>query len=119
LFVVANSTQRRGWFWRESKGVSIVLRRELWSAARLEQEAREEYDPWDDALIETVGTIEQNQERVFSRDLLETVLGIAKGRQLDRDSKRLARCMRRLGWKGPEVIRIGKERTGGYYREVS
>jgi hypothetical protein len=57
----------------ENKDALIVLRRELWNAARLEQEAREEYDPWDDILIETVGTIEQGQERVFSRDLLETV----------------------------------------------
>jgi hypothetical protein len=43
---------------RESEGTSIVLDRRLWSAARVEQEAREERDPWDDVLAETVGTIE-------------------------------------------------------------
>jgi hypothetical protein len=85
--------------------------------ARVEQEAREEHDPWDDVLTETAGTIEQDQERVFSRDLFEIVLGIHKSKLLDRDSKRLGKCMRRLGWKGPEVIRIGNKRTSGYYRE--
>ena len=34
---------------REAEGVSIVLRRDLWGAARIEQEAREEHDPWDDS----------------------------------------------------------------------
>jgi predicted P-loop ATPase len=100
----------------EREGASIVLRRELWGAARTEQEAREEHDPWDDILIETIGTIEQEQERVFSRDLLEIVLGFQKSRMLDRDCKRLGRCMRRLGWIGPKVIRIGNKQASGYYR---
>ena len=103
---------------REKEGASIVLRRELWKVAGAEQQAREEYDPWDDVLVEVAGTIEQEQERVFSRDLLEIVLGIHKSKLLDRDSKRLGKCMRRLGWKGPEVIRIGDKRTSGYYREL-
>jgi Virulence-associated protein E len=103
---------------REQEGTSIVLRRELWNAARVEQEAREEHDPWDDILVDAIGTIEQEQERVFSRDLLETVLGFQKSRMLDRDSKRLVRCMRRLGWVGPKVIRIGNKLASGYYREM-
>jgi hypothetical protein len=102
---------------RESEDASILLRRELWGAAGVEQQAREEQDPRDDVLTETAGTIEQDQERVFSRDLFEIVLGIHKSKLLDRDSKRLAKCMRRLGWKGPEVIRFGNKRTSGYYRE--
>jgi predicted P-loop ATPase len=31
---------------RQAEGGSIVLRRDLWGAARVEQEAREEHDPW-------------------------------------------------------------------------
>jgi hypothetical protein len=103
---------------REREGASIVLEHELREAARAEQQAREDHDPWDDILIDAVGTIEQEQERVFSRDLFEIVLGIHKSKLLDRDSKRLGKCMRRLGWRGPEVIRIGDKRTSGYYREL-
>jgi hypothetical protein len=101
---------------RESEGQSIVLRQELWDAARAEQEAREELDPWDDVLVQVVGTVEQDEERVFSRDLLATVLGIHQSKLLHRDSKRLAKCMRRLGWKGPELVRIRGELGKGYRR---
>ena len=94
-----------------------MLRSELWGTAGAEQEARREHDPWDDVLVEVVGTVEQGQERVFSRDLLETVLGIPKGRLLDRDSKRLAACMRRLGWRKADSMRIGNRRTSGYFRD--
>lgn len=101
---------------REREGVSIVLRRELWNVARVEQEAREELDPWDDILAEVIGDIEQGEERVTSRDLLGTVLGIHQSKLLDRDSKRLGKCMRRLGWEGPDAMRISGKIVKGYRR---
>jgi hypothetical protein len=56
----------------EREGASIVLQRELWQAARVEQEARQEYDPWDDDLVEVAGTIERGKEQVESREVLKT-----------------------------------------------
>jgi hypothetical protein len=100
-------------------GASIELKQELWKPASVEQEAREEHDPWDDVLVEAVGEVEQGEERILSRDLLTTVLGIHQSRVLDRDSKRLGKCMRRLKWIGPEVIRIGNRRGSGYRRPIS
>jgi predicted P-loop ATPase len=104
---------------REREGASIVLRRELWSVARAEQEAREDADPWDDILVKVIGTIEQGMERVESTELLGTVIGIHASRQRDVDFKRLGRCMRRLGWIGPKMLRIGGKLTKGYQRESS
>jgi predicted P-loop ATPase len=101
---------------RESEGTSIVLDRRLWGAARVEQEAREERDPWDDVLAETIGTIEQGEERVSSIDLLSQVLGIHVSKQRDLDYKRLGRCMQRLKWDGPKPIRIAGKITKGYSR---
>jgi len=101
---------------REREGASIILRRGLWEAARTEQEAREESDPWDDKLINASGTVEQGEERASSADLLEVVLGIHISRQRDVDYKRLGRCMRRLGWKGPEKIIIAGKQVKGYRR---
>jgi len=95
---------------------SVLLRRELWGAARTEQEAREESDPWDDELVRTCGTIEQGEERVSSVDLLKTVLGIHVSKQRDVDFKRLGRCMRRLGWDGPKKTVIGGDPVKGYTR---
>jgi hypothetical protein len=101
---------------RESEGVSIVLDSTLWAAARVEQEACEEEDPWNAVLEEAIGTVEQGEERVSSVDLLSTVLGIHISKQRDLDYKRLSRCMRRLGWDGPKAMRIADKPTKGYSR---
>ena len=101
---------------REREGASIVLQHELWEAARVEQEAREDHDPWDDKLAEASGTVEQGEERVSSADLLETVLGIHISKQRDVDFKRLGRCMRRLGWGGPKKTMIAGKQVKGYIR---
>jgi hypothetical protein len=101
---------------QEREGASIVLRQDLWAAARIEQEAREDDDPWDDKLVDVIGSIEQGEERVQSTDLLETVLGHPISRQRDVDFKRLGRCMRRLGWDGPKKTLIGNRQVKGYTR---
>jgi putative DNA primase/helicase len=101
---------------REREGASIVLDRRLWGTARVEQEVREEEDPWNSTLAETIGTVEQGEERVSTSDLLGTVLGIHVSKQRDLDYKRLSRCMRRLGWDGPNPIRVAGKMTRGYSR---
>jgi hypothetical protein len=113
----------RDQLWAEASaqepGASIVLQRELWGAAHVEQKAREEADPWDEILSQAIGTVEQNEERAFSRDLLTTALGIHPSKQRDIDAKRLGRCMRRLGWDGPKALRINDEIQKGYSRPVT
>jgi hypothetical protein len=101
---------------REREGASIVLDHSLWNAARVEQEAREESDPWDDMLADVVGTVEGDEERVSATDLLTLVLNIHVSKQRDLDFKRLGRCMRRLGWNGPKPTRIAGKVTKGYAR---
>src|SRR6516165_7075772 len=101
---------------REREGASIVLDHSLWNAARVEQEAREESDPWDDMLADVVGTVEGGEERVSATDLLTLVLNIHVSKQRDLDFKRLGRCMRRLGWEGPKPTRIAGKVTKGYAR---
>jgi predicted P-loop ATPase len=104
---------------RREPGASIELKRELWEPAGVEQKAREERDPWCDVLAEVVGEVDQGEERVFSRDLLTTVLGIHQSKQFDRDLKRLGKCMRELKWIGPDTVRIGNRRASGYRRPVA
>jgi predicted P-loop ATPase len=94
----------------------IGLRRDLWTAASAEQDAREEADPWDDKLAQIVGTIEGDDERVSTADVFETVLGVHVSKQRDVDFKRLGRCMRRLKWTGPKMLRIGGNLVRGYER---
>jgi predicted P-loop ATPase len=104
---------------RECEGTSIVLDPTLWAAARVQQEAREDVDPWDAVLEQVVGTVEQDEERVSTADLLSTVLGIHVSKQRDVDFKRLGRCMRRLRWSGPKLVRIVDKVTRGYSRKAN
>jgi Virulence-associated protein E len=117
---IAALKRDRNQLWAEAAakepGTSIVLQRELWDAANVEQEARQEHDPWDDKLTGATGIIEQDEERVPSSDLLETALGIHISKQRDVDYKRLGRCMRRLGWDGPKKIMVGGIQVKGYTR---
>jgi hypothetical protein len=94
-----------------------VLRRDLWDAAGVVQDAREEADPWDDLLVGVKGEIDDDMERCSSADLLGTVIGIHASKQRDIDFKRLGRRMRKLGWRGPAVMRIGNELVRGYERK--
>jgi len=95
-------------YWEE-KGESLVLAEELWPLAHTEQEARLEDDPWIDALsdlhpkdLEQVG----GMVRISTSWLLEINLSIAKDRQQQYHTKRLAAVMRKLGWKGPALIKM-------------
>jgi predicted P-loop ATPase len=110
----------RNQLWAEAAamepGADTVLVSRLWTIAGAEQEARREHDPWDDKLTSASGTVEQNEERVSSTDLLEIVLGIHISKQRDVDYKRLGRCMRRLGWNGPKPMRIGGNVVKGFAR---
>jgi hypothetical protein len=101
---------------REREGASIVLNQRLWQAAGVEQQKREESDPWDDILCDLIGTIEQDEERVLTKQLYETVLGFSNSKLRDTDAKRIGRCMRRLGWSGPRKMRVGNEEGRGYSR---
>ena len=69
-------------------------------------------------LAETIGNIEQGEERITTADLLGLVLGIHVSKQRDLDYKRLSRCMRRLGWDGPKSTRIAGKVTKGYTRPI-
>ena len=113
----------RDQLWAEASaqepGASIVLQKELWGTAHVEQKAREEHDPWDDKLISVIGTIQEGEERASSVDLMEIALGIHISKQRDIDYKRLGRCMRRLGWDGPKALRINDKLQKGYSRPVT
>jgi hypothetical protein len=101
---------------REQEGASIVLDQRPWKAAGIEQQKREESDPWDDILCDVIGTVSEGEERVFTIELYKTVLGFSTSKLRDIDAKRVGRCMRRLGWNGPKDVRIGGQKTKGYSR---
>ena len=110
----------------EAKEESLVLPEPLWAAARVEQEQRQEQDPWDDLLADVKGEVypigdtpsgEGYEERISSIDLLRRKLVLPIDRIGDRETKRLGHCMRRLGWEGPKRMRINNQNVRGYYRK--
>jgi predicted P-loop ATPase len=102
----------------EAQGASIVLPAGLWSDASQEQEQRREYDPWEDILADVVGIHADGEIRVFSEGILTAHLEIPKSGQHSGISRRLADCMRQLGWHGPKQMRIGNKSGRGFWRRA-
>jgi hypothetical protein len=107
----------------EEKGESLVLPEALWSDAQIEQEARVEDDPWIDILSklhpsdldQVAGTV-----RVASIRLLGLNLGLDPDRQQQFHLKRLGGLMRKLGWRGPALIKMEDGSVArGYQRPLS
>lgn len=83
----------------EAEGESIVLPRELWEVAAVEQQERLEDDPWLEKLAVFKGELNGDEERAYTNKILSDVLGIPLERQGSVPAKRLAALMRELGWK--------------------
>lgn len=112
----------------EASGASLALPERLWAVARIEQEKRQEQDPWDDLLAGIKGEIcptndandrDGYEERIASTQLLSGHLRLDASRIGDRELKRLGYCMRRLGWEGPKRMRIKGQLARGYSRKCS
>jgi predicted P-loop ATPase len=100
----------------EAAGASIILPESLWSAAGAEQEARREVDPWEDILAQITGTWDCGEYRISSQELLWGILKIPEERQTRLAMTRVKQCMNRLGWEGPDQMRICQNKTRGYRR---
>jgi hypothetical protein len=128
----------------EIVGEDIMLPKPLWAAAAAEQDARTQWDPWqqglrnigvraaarekhnanlrqmgdEDALA--LGAVYQcvaGQERVSSHYLLTEAMQIPLARQTAEDGKRVGMVVRKDGWQGPKPMRIGGETMKGYWRD--
>lgn len=132
--IAINALQRdRDQLWAEAAkaeaaGESIQLPERLWGQAAAEQDKRLEHDPWDDILEDVRGEVHREfdgyEERVSSKTLIANYLKIAPERQTKEVEKKLAQCMRRLGWSGPRKMRIADSSNErpvpqrGYFRAV-
>jgi predicted P-loop ATPase len=104
----------------EATGMSLVLPRELWAKAAIEQDKRLEHDPWVDILEGLRGIVPEEdpeQERIFTMDALKA-LNIADAKASTGDEHRLKNAMKKLGWSGPERMYINKIRKRGYWRQL-
>ena len=119
----------------EASGEPLVISEALWGDAAVQQSARMELDPWEDALACRLAQLMQYQQkidgsfmlagdnagdpewRVATDFLLTDILGLSKERQLQNHTKRLASIMRTLGWiRHDTPIRIGKQVKRGFVR---
>lgn len=109
----------------EKRGDPIALPEHLWGAAAVEQEARRETDPWEDFLAKSKAEVVVEtasggwEERSSSNYLFMGALRLDESRINTPAAKRLATCMRKLGWRGPEKMRIKGEIVRGYARPAA
>jgi hypothetical protein len=101
----------------EATGLSLFLPESLWDAAGEAQEARRERHPWEDILADLSGVVcpakeGGQEERVLSTDLLTHKIKLPVERQTPQHLKNLKQVMNRLGWEGPEVMRVPEPKEG-------
>lgn len=126
---LANLARDRAQLWAEASlmeatGHSLALPESFWSEARSAQESRQEEDPWES----TLGMIKLSEKhlradlgeewRISTRAILDVWLRLEVGKQNNFTVKRIAFIMRKLGWDGPKVIRIGDEVARGYAKRL-
>jgi len=106
----------------EATGETLVIDPALWSKAAERAAERLPSDPWEDMLAKIETTDNTNVERVdgemrvTTEFLLEGMLRFNPAQVGMKDTKRLARVMRRLGWKGPRALRMGDKPVKGYVK---
>src|SRR5690606_7952118 len=109
----------------EAADESIALPSNLWARAAEIQDERVEIDPWQTRLHDLTKpeypieglprgmVVYADELRIFTSDVLNW-LGVVTDRQHVGHAKRLAPLMRKLGWEGPKVMRIGSVTDRGY-----
>ncbi len=97
-------------------GARLVLPEKLWGEATQLQDSRRDLDPWDEHLRGTLGklTDDKTEYRISTSEVLAGRLQLPIERQNEVTAKRVVFTMRRLGWDGPKVMRIGSELCRGY-----
>jgi hypothetical protein len=63
-------------------------------------------------------SVEQGETRVASNYLFSHFLCLNPAHMQMRDTKRVAACMRRLGWDGPKVLSINGKDVKGYRKPL-
>jgi putative DNA primase/helicase len=101
----------------EAKGESLIIPKELWPAAAVAQEARLMQDPWEDILAGVQGEIvnidgQSWEERISTTEVLEIHLKLPTIHLTDFIAKRAATAMRKVGWRGPKVMKLKECRNG-------
>ena len=111
----------------EERGASLILDQSLWEAAREQQNARMEEEPWLD-ILRNLSTEKANGNgmsgksdltrvgdyyRISTRNLMEK-LGIEHANMMNWQSKRLAACMKTLGYEGPRDFKFEGKVIKGY-----
>lgn len=118
----------------EAGGGSLTLDESLWDAAREQQNARMEDDPWLEVLrnLSTTATGNKESKNFSSADLtpvdehyristrkLMIKLGIEIEQAAPWQMKRLANCMRSLGYDGPNNYKVEGKVMKGYQIDAS
>jgi putative DNA primase/helicase len=104
----------------------LMIDQALWGEANKRADERRVIDPWEDILcnVESSPSVmcklscEQGETRVASNYIFSHFLGLSPATTFMRETKRVADCMHRLGWKGPKVLSINGKPARGYCKPL-
>jgi len=97
----------------------VTIPEVLWGVAAERQAARVAADPWEDILEEALPRVAKDVEgelRITSASIFEDILGMKMATARQTDSRRVAECMRRLGWVGPKATWIDGRAQRAYVK---
>lgn len=117
----------RDQLWAEAAAVEpsfadpVTIPEHLWAVAAARQAERVEADPWEDTLSTLLprfakvaeGKLRITTQAIFGQILMRDMREVAM-----RENKRVAACMRRLGWDGPKPLWVGETAVKGYERKA-
>ncbi|MFB8341884.1 VapE domain-containing protein [Brucella cytisi] len=98
----------------------VTIPAHLWAVAAERAKARVEADPWEDtlaALLPRFAKVAEGKQRITTQAIFGQILMKDMREVAMRENKRVAACMRRLGWDGPKPLWIGRTAVKGYEKD--
>src|SRR5690606_37145442 len=98
----------------------VTIPAHLWAVAAERAKARVEADPWEDtlaALLPRFAKVAEGKQRITTQAIFGQILMKDMREVAMRENKRVATCMRRLGWDGPKPNWIGGTEVKGYEKD--
>lgn len=99
----------------------VTIPEHLWALAAAQQAERVEADPWEDTLstlLPRFAKVIEGRQRITTKAIFEQILMRDMRDVAMRENKRVAACMRRLGWEGPKPLWMGDTALKGYEKKL-
>jgi predicted P-loop ATPase len=107
--------------WKENpRAAALVLQKELWADAAIEQDRRRIHDPWSDEVSSIAEKLHESDGRIVRATDILSDLGVMVDRQTRANTSRVRGILERRGWEyGSYHCRAEKKNVKGFREATS